>query len=124
MLNNEKGFTLIEVLVALVVISLAFMGFMMSLSSTANNYRFLNEKVIATLVATNVMTQVREGLIPFQIGSQGRQTQKMANRDWQNFYVINRTSDNEILEIKVEVMDAKNQRVLTLNGFISGYVKK
>jgi general secretion pathway protein I len=124
MSNEKSGFTLIEVLVALVVISLAFMGFMMSLSATANNYRFLNDKVIATLVATNVMTQVREGLLPFQIGTPGNQTQKMANRQWQNVYIVNKTQDKDILDIKVEVKDNKNQTILILNGFISGYVNK
>jgi type II secretion system protein I len=124
MSNPKNGFTLIEVLVALVVISLAFSGFIMSLSSTAQNYRRLNDKVIATIVGTNLMARFRAGLIKFEQGKGFSEQTKMADKIWKSHAVLNKTKDKEILEIIIVVNDSNNQEVFNIKGFASVYSHK
>lgn len=54
-----RGFTLIEVIVALVVISLGMLGVIQAVSQTASNTGYLRDKTLAHWVAMNRLTEVR-----------------------------------------------------------------
>lgn len=56
---RSKGFTLIEVVVALVVVSLGMLGVIQAVGQTASNSGYLREKTIAHWVAMNRLTEVR-----------------------------------------------------------------
>jgi type II secretion system protein I len=55
----SRGFTLIEVVVALVVVSLGMLGVIQAVGQTASNSGYLREKTIAHWVAMNRLTEVR-----------------------------------------------------------------
>lgn len=54
-----RGFTLIEVLAALIIVSLGFLAVIQAVSQTVNNANYLREKTLAHWVAMNKLTEVR-----------------------------------------------------------------
>ena len=54
-----RGFTLIEVLAALVIVSLGMMAVIQAVSQTASNSTYLHDKTIAHWVAMNRLTEAR-----------------------------------------------------------------
>lgn len=59
---SQRGFTLIEVLAALIIVSLGMLAVIQAVSQTINNANYLREKTIAHWVAMNKLTEVRLGL--------------------------------------------------------------
>lgn len=56
---RSRGFTLVEVLVALAVVALGLTALMVAVSSTARTSGYLRDKTIAQWIALNRITQVR-----------------------------------------------------------------
>lgn len=57
--SRWRGFTLIEVLAALVIVSLGMMAVIQAVSQTASNSTYLHDKTIAHWVAMNRLTEAR-----------------------------------------------------------------
>jgi general secretion pathway protein I len=57
--RTAQGFTLIEVIVALVIIGLGMLGAIQAVSQTAGNSGYLRDKTIAHWVAMNRLTEIR-----------------------------------------------------------------
>src|SRR5688572_7972969 len=57
--HHQRGFTLIEVVVALIVVSLGMLAVIETVGSTARNNGYLREKTIAHWVAMNKLTETR-----------------------------------------------------------------
>jgi general secretion pathway protein I len=53
------GFTLIEVLAALVIVALGMLGVITAVTQTARNGTYLREKTLAHWIAMNVITEQR-----------------------------------------------------------------
>ncbi|HTV95328.1 MAG TPA: type II secretion system minor pseudopilin GspI [Steroidobacteraceae bacterium] len=76
-----RGFTLIEVLVALVVVALGLTALMAAVSGTARTSGYLRDKTIAQWIALNRLAQVR--LTVNRLGSTGDTAElDFANRKW------------------------------------------
>jgi general secretion pathway protein I len=58
-ITNARGFTLIEVMAALVIVSLGMLAVIQAVSETANNNAYLRQKAIAHWVAMNRVTEMR-----------------------------------------------------------------
>lgn len=79
--SRLQGFTLVEVLVALVVVALALAALMGAISSSARGSGYLRDKTIAQWIAMNRITEVRLNLRKFgEAGDKGEVT--FANRKW------------------------------------------
>jgi len=85
----EAGFTLVEVLVALVVIALGLAALMLAVSGTANASGYLRDKALAEMIAMNRITEVRLGMQrPAAASATGNGTSSdageldFANRHW------------------------------------------
>lgn len=61
---TQHGFTLIEVLAALIIVSLGMLAVIQAVSQTINNANYLREKTIAHWVAMNKLTEVRLSQTP------------------------------------------------------------
>jgi len=76
-----RGFTLVEVLVALVIVVIGLAALMVTVSSTARNSGYLRDKTLAQWMALNRLSEVRLGLT-----KPGQDTDKgqiwFANRTW------------------------------------------
>jgi general secretion pathway protein I len=77
-----RGFTLIEVLVALVIVAFGVGAVLSALSSSAVNVSALREKTLAQWVALNQIADVRLNLQAPQTGTSEGDVKNFANGDW------------------------------------------
>lgn len=61
--RNESGLTLIEVLIALAILSIALTAVIKSASQNIRNTLYLQDRTIATWVGTNVINTIRAGVM-------------------------------------------------------------
>ena len=78
---RARGFTLVEVLVALVVVALGLAALSKAVSSTARSSGILREKMEAQWIALNRLTEVRLNLVKPGGGSEPIEV-KFGNRTW------------------------------------------
>ena len=78
--TNTDGFSLIEVLAALLIFSLAIIGLTAAGSESARSVTAMNEKMLAGIVADNVLTQARYE--PVRIGGR-RGSENQMGRDFE-----------------------------------------
>jgi general secretion pathway protein I len=78
---RSGGFTLIEVLVALVIVALGLTALLVAVNGTARTSGFLRDKTLAQWIALNRLTEVRLNLVKF---GQNTDTGELdfGNRKW------------------------------------------
>lgn len=79
-MKKQTGFTLIEVMIALVVVSVALGALSQTLGRYLFNQAGLKERVVASWVAQNRLIEIQSGLM--QTTDQSK-TVPMLNNDWQ-----------------------------------------
>ena len=81
MATRHSGFTLIEVLVALMVVALGLTALMVTVSGTARTSGYLRDKALAQWIALNRIVEVRLNLVQF---GQNKDLGELdyANRRW------------------------------------------
>lgn len=99
---SEKGFTLLEVLVALTIIVLALGAALNVAGESMQNTGYLKQKTIAHWVAVNKVTEWR---IERKWPRVGRQTgtEIMANQEWRWEILTNETPDKDVKRLEVLV---------------------
>ncbi len=114
--NKSPGFTLVEVLVALMILALAFAAIITSINQNSRNLLHLIDKTAANYVAMNVVAQVQTGLITT---NSGQETQM--NEDW-NWQLQTQATENPyVTEILVTVQKEKSSaNIISLTAFIEG----
>ncbi len=80
-MRDARGFTLVEVLVALMVVAIGLAALMVAVSGTARSSAYLRDKTLAQWIALNRLTEVRLNMTKF-----GQNTDKgeldFAGRTW------------------------------------------
>ena len=81
LIRNGRGFTLVEVLVALMIVAMGLAALMLTVSSTARTSGYLRDKTLAQWMALNRLSEVRLNLTKF---GQNTDTGEVyfANRTW------------------------------------------
>lgn len=64
-MRDARGFTLVEVLVALIVVAMGLAALMVAVSSTARTSAYLRDKTLAQWIALNRLTEVRLNMNKF-----------------------------------------------------------
>jgi general secretion pathway protein I len=79
---SRRGFTLMEVLIALVIVTLAVSALLGTVTSSGSNVSYLRDKTLAEWVALNRLTEIR---IAQQMPDKGRRVGEtdMAGMHWQ-----------------------------------------
>lgn len=80
--GQERGFTLVEVLVALVIVAFGMGAVLAALSASANNVAALRDKTLAQWIALNRIADARLSLQPPQIGTTEGDVKGFGNADW------------------------------------------
>lgn len=116
--ERTRGFTLIEVLVALAVIAIALTAVMQSFGQGVDTTIALRERTIAHWIAQNrLATHHVAHSWPSPDTSDG--TVEMAGREWRWREVVATTPDADIRRIEIEIRAAPDREALTrLIGFL------
>ena len=84
MLKKHKGFTLIEVLIALIVLAIAFTALFETTRSNVTSSITIRKALVSNWVAMNVFSTIALGLSPKpQPGSDIQGSETMLGTDWQ-----------------------------------------
>ena len=82
MKTRMRGFTLIEVLVALVIVAFGMGAVLATLSASANNIAALHDKSLAQWIALNLVADTRLNLQAPTAGSSEGDVKAFGNADW------------------------------------------
>lgn len=115
----ESGFTLIEVMVALVVVALGMTAVIQAVGDTASNSAYLREKTIAHWIAMNKVTELR--LLPTapKIAKTSDDVE-MAGRTWRWTMDVQATPVESVRRIDVSVR-AKEAAEKTSLASVTGF---
>jgi general secretion pathway protein I len=118
-MNKHKGMTLLEVIVALAVFSIAAVSVTKSLGEQMANMPILEERTLAQWVASNRMVEAR---LPEEFPPIGKKEgeEELAGRDWYWRQEVVKTSDDNFRMISITVSD--DQRFKRVVAQVSSYV--
>jgi len=116
---STRGFTLIEVLAALVIVALGMMGVIQAVSQTVSNGSYLRDRTLAHWIAMNRLTEVRiAGEVPEIDESSGEV--EYAGQRWRWSMDVQQTPVESLRRIDVSVRRAEadeDSRLATVTGF-------
>jgi len=124
--DRSGGFTLVEVLAALVIVSLGMLGVIEAVSQTANSGAYLRDKTVAHWIGMNRVTEVRLEAQPPKIAESTDEVE-MAGRKWRWSMEVTQTAVESIrrIDVAVALADApKDSSLATVTGFYGTAVEQ
>ncbi len=122
--SSARGFTLIEVMVALMVVAIALPALLVSLYQQIDGTAYLRDKSLATMVAANKLEEVR--ILASRTGTlfEGKDSgvTEMVERDWYWWLASEETPMENFRRIEVIVADREDKRdtpLFSLVGFLA-----
>ncbi len=116
---KAKGFTLVEVLIALAVASLGLSAVLAMGTQSIDTSRSLRDRTLALYVGLNEITELRlSGEFPEPGRSNGET--EMADRLWRWEYVISETGVESLrrIDVAVSLAEQPDQVIRNVSGFI------
>ena len=118
---NNKGFTLIEVLLALAVISISLTALMRATAQDVSYMQRIKDRSIAHLVAMNGVSMIQLGLIESKVGTEGTQSTTMLSQKWYWRHKLQATPQPLVKQIIITVSQNQSgpfQHPLTAFKFV------
>jgi general secretion pathway protein I len=116
---KTRGFTLLEVLIALAIVAVALVGLVRVAGFGADALARERDITLATWVAANVLTEARVAAGFPPVGKRDG-TARMGTRDWRWELVVQPTTEAAIRRLDVRVFDPAvpgGSPVASLSGF-------
>lgn len=116
--QKTRGFTLIEVLVALVILAIALFAVLKALNASIQNVSHIRTKVAAHWVALNLLAQMQSSYLeaPSPIAeNEGNET--MLKQTWQWRAKVTQQGSPYYERIQIQV-STKGELLETLSGFL------
>jgi len=116
---GTRGFTLIEVLAALVIVALGMLGVIQAVTQTARNGAYLREKTLAHWIAMNVITEQRLQATPPEVAETSDEVE-FAGQRWRWTNKVTQTEVESLRRMDVSVRPAdrpEGQALTTVTGF-------
>ena len=116
---RPRGFTLIEVLAALVIVALGMLGVIQAVTQTARNGTYLREKTLAHWIALNVITERRLQPAPPQVSETSDEVE-FAGQRWRWTLNVSQTEVDSLRRMDVSVRQAdrpEDAPLVTVTGF-------
>ncbi|MFC3710939.1 type II secretion system minor pseudopilin GspI [Sphingoaurantiacus capsulatus] len=107
---RDDGFTLVEVLVALAIFSLAALALLRLQGAAFGTVAHLDEKAIGGIVARNVAVEVLTDVSPPAVGKESG-VERNAGRDWAWVREVKSTADTRLQRIDIAVMNSAGTNV-------------
>ncbi len=116
--QRARGFTLLEVMVALLIIAIALTGVAEVMGAMLDNATTLRERTYASWIAQNKIVELRStGTVP-EVGRTSGDVE-YAGGDWEWEAVVVETGIEELFRIDVSVSRADSDaNIRTVTGFI------
>jgi general secretion pathway protein I len=118
--NDNRGFTLVEVVVALAIVAIGMLAVFKTIGDTVNNISTLRDRSFAAWIADNRITEVRlSGQMPSVDETEG--DLEYAGRRWHWVAKVAQTPVDGLRRIDVSVRregDAEDSSLISLAGFI------
>lgn len=112
-MKKHQGFTLIEMLIALVIVSVAFAAVIFSVNQNVRNLTYLQRKTAAIWLAEDVVTRAQAGLLRADSGNDTLLTHPM---QWK--LITKNTENPQVVELTITVTDSQDQSTLmTLTAY-------
>jgi general secretion pathway protein I len=103
---RHRGFTLIEVLAALVIVALGMLGVIQAVTQTARNGTYLREKTLAHWIGLNVITERRLAPSPPDVSETSDEVD-FAGRRWRWTMRVTQTEVESLRRMDVSVRPAE-----------------
>jgi general secretion pathway protein I len=116
---RHEGFTLIEVLAALVIVALGMLGVIQAVTQTARNGTYLREKTLAHWIGLNLVTERRLSPSPPDV-SESSDEVDFAGRRWHWTMRVTQTEVESLRRMDVSVRPAEapdGSALATVTGF-------
>ncbi len=113
-----RGFTLVEVMVALVIIALSLTGMAVTMGGMLNNATAMYERTYASWIAQNKIVEMRaEGVVP-EVGTTSGDVE-FGNSEWAWRAVVSETGIENLLRIDVSVSrPGSEDEIRSVTGFV------
>jgi general secretion pathway protein I len=111
MLRRADGFTLLEMLVALAVLSLAVLALVNLAGENSRTGVVIEERVFADVIADNRAVEALTSRQPPALG-EASGSEKAAERIWRWIRRVTETPEPGVLRVDVAVMSETNDQVL------------
>lgn len=107
--NVQSGFTLIEVMVALVIVSIGIISVIQITSQHISNVSELEKRMLASWVASNHIAEIRHQAKVDKMRSGGKtERYKLGGQEWRSKARIEETDVERVFLLTVEVSDDNN----------------
>ena len=118
--KKQQGMTLLEVMLALVIMATSGVAVMNAASGALNNQGHLQNKTFALWVASNHLTELKLKKV-WPAASWRDDTTELAGVTWYLRYKTVETGDNNFKALDIEVSDVKSGRAL---AYLRTYIAK
>ena len=118
--KSQKGFTLLEVMIALFIVAVALGGVIKVMTNATSNASRLTSKTFAQWVALNQMAELR--LMQEWPKGESKGEQEMAGRKWKWVQKVIATEDKNIKRIELSVWsenESDGNPYVTIVGFLA-----
>ncbi len=119
--TKHTGFTLVEVMVALLIIAIVLFSLLRATAIQANHLHYLEQKNIAQWVALDTVARIQAGLIPLSNSGgnlQGEVTQ--LNQNWYWHVNLTSTPDPHAFQAQINISASQNTNPLaSFNTYFS-----
>ncbi len=118
--SRQSGFTLVEILVSLAILSIILGALVQSAGVAASNAGKLRDRAIAEWVASNRMAELQLSPTFPETGSKSGE-EEMLGHKWFWKTIVQKVEDDDLRRVDIEVRkseDAKNP-LITIAGFLN-----
>jgi len=121
---RARGFTLVEVMVALAIVAVALPALLLALSQQADDTAYLRDKTVAQMVAANKLAEIRLIVGSTRNLQAGRSNgvETMVGRDWHWWVETVATPVEKFFRIEIRVAldpEREDQPLYTLTAFMT-----
>ena len=111
-MKNKHGFTLIEVLIALAIVSIAFTAIIVATSENIRNTRYLENKMVATWVGMDIINKIRAGIIQLPEGEPLEENTHALGQPWYWKASMQAGNNLKIFTVTVDVSPAEKSKAI------------